>query len=464
LGNVFNAIGGMPAESNEQIKYMARKIRSVQDRFVTAKDYETAGMLHPRVKYSTVLLRTYIGKNSSRMSNEYIDVYFDGIKNNVEIYELTDSYTGEKLEHYLIVPPAYFTESTVPNMFDSIKFVETGVEYYFEIFDVEAIPANEWFKYPTNMIDKKSKGAVLKLTNKLISASIETLLSDKNKINNFLPFGFSISSVTFVGSTISTKTFDIRVSKDLKQSEVYSAFDTDKSTILEAYNLLVPQISFKDVGVVKTNKGFSVFLQYLTKSIDFPEKDLSFIWTHYKADDIYINPSKSNIIEIYVTGVRHDLKRSIEIYEPLSSSEINKLVGEIDKRKMISDFIQVYNSNVFEVEIAVRVYKSTKHGVTDEMLKSKIDAALDRFFNIANIPLGQHFYMSRMIEWLHTNIPEIQHIEMILHEDGELKGQPITPSSTTEIVMDRILFTQIVEKQQLLNGVSVPKRRIDILS
>ena len=63
---------------------MARKLRSVQDRFVTGSDYETAGMLHPRVRYSTVILRSYIGKNSARMSNEFLDVYFDQYKNNIQ--------------------------------------------------------------------------------------------------------------------------------------------------------------------------------------------------------------------------------------------------------------------------------------------------------------------------------------------------------------------------------------------
>jgi len=463
LGNNFNAYYGMPAESNEQIKFMARKIRSVQDRFVTAKDYETAGMLHPRVKYSTVLLRSYIGKNSSRMSNDFLDVYFDSFKNSISSFELVDAYTKEIVDTFVIVPMAYFTESTVQDKFDFVKFTETGDEYYFDIFDAEATPSNEWFKYPVEMIERKSKGTVIRITNKKLDVGYETILTDKNKINNILtPFKFSIVDVIFAGSSNTALTFNIITNVELEKDKVYSEFEKNKFEILKSYNALIPQFNFVDVGVVRNVNNFSVFLTYKTKTFKLPQNDLSFIWTHYKADDIFINPSKSNIIEIYVTGVKKDLKRSIELYEPLTSSEINKLVSAIEKRKMISDFVQVYNAGVFEVEVAIKVFKSQRYTITNELLKSKIDNALDKFFNIANIPLGQHFYMSRLIEWLHKNVEEIQYIDMIKHVDGDLFGQPITPSSTIEFLGERVVFTQVVEKIQIIGGKQTPKRRIEI--
>lgn len=464
FGSVFNAVGGLPAESNEQIKYMAKKIRSVQDRFVTARDYETAGMLHPRVRYSTVLLRTYIGKNSSRMSNEYLDVYFDAIKNNVSTFKLVDQFTKEVLEYYLIVPPAYFTESTVQDKFDYIKFVETGDEYFFEIFDAEAMPANEWFKYPADMIERKGKGSVIRLTNKIVDAGYESILTDKNKINNILPFNFSIETLTFVGNSNTALTFFVTINDpDLTQEKIYKDFDDKQYDILKAYNALIIDFNFTSVVVSEINKGYSVMLRYNTKNVKFPEKDLSFIWTHFKADDIFINPSKSNIIEIYVTGVRKDLKRGIELFEPLTSSESNKLLAAIEKRKMISDIVQVYNASVFEVEIAIRVYKSEVYTITDELLKSKIDMSIDKFFDIGNIPLGTHFYLSRLIEWLHKNVKEIQHIDFLKYTDGSNLGRQITPSSTIDSLGERVMFTQVVEKIQILNGVVTPQRRIEIV-
>lgn len=456
----FNAEDGSPAETDEQIKYMARKLRSVQDRFVTGSDYETAGMLHPRVKYTTVVLRSYIGKNSSRISNEFIDIYFDAIKNNVSTYNLIDTYTNEITDYFVIAPTAYFTQSSVVGKYDSLKFIETGDEYYFEIFDIESLSSNDWFKYPAEIISENSKGTVVKIINRFIDDELRSSMLETNKINNILPMDYSIETIELVGRTTDSLSFNITTNKPMEISELETEFSDNKESIINGYNALSSDFIFNDINIVENKDGFTISLKYETTNIIMPENDLSFIWTHYKSDDIYINPSKSNIIEIYVTGIKKDLKKDISIYAPLTSSEINKLISEIDKRKMISDTVQVYNSTVYEVKTAIKVYKGSNTSITNELLKSKIDASLDKFFNIDNIPLGKHFYMSRLIEWLHKNVPEIQHIEMIYDENS----QPITPSSTIDELGDRIMFTQIVEKTIETNGVLEPQRQIDIVS
>lgn len=456
----FNADGGISAESDEQIKYMARKIRSVQDRFVTGKDYETAGMLHPRVRYTTVVLRSYIGKNSARMSNEYLDVYFDQKKHNISVYDVVDTMNNKKTDTFVIVPSAYFTESSVVGKYDSIKFMENNSEYFFEIFDIDSLSPNDWFKYPAELISDKSKGTIIKLVNKFISPDVEKLLIDVTKINNILPFEYSISDIKYMGSTSNVLNFDITLNKKIDTEAFFKKVESSKDNILLSYNSLITEVTFIDIKIDETKSGYHLMLKYKTENIIVPKNDLSFVWTHYKSDDMFINPSKSNIIEIYVTAVKKDLKKNISVYSPLTSSEINKLILDINKRKMISDVVQVYNSSVYEITTAIKVYKDRNTNITDELLKSKIDNALDNFFDINNISLGTHFYMSRMIEWLHKNVAEIQHIEIIYDNNH----QPITPSSTIEILGEKILFTQIVEKTKQINGVEIPQRQILIVS
>ena len=112
------------------------------------------------------------------------------------------------------------------------------------------------------------------------------------------------------------------------------------------------------------------------------------------------------------------------------------------------------------IEVAIKVYKNKNSSITNELLRSKIDKELDQYFDIKNIPLGTHFYMSKLIEWLHKNISEIQHIEMIFDENGNY----ITPSSTLDLLGERNIFTQIVEKTQIINDKIVPQRQIKIVS
>ena len=460
LSDNFNASGGTPAESDEQIKYMARKLRSIQDRFVTAADYETAGMLHPRVKYSTVVLRSYIGKNSSRMSNEFIEIFFDQKRNNVESYRSIDSRTNEITDTYIKTPTAYFTESSVTGMFDTIKFVETSEEYFIEIFDPDNVSANDWYKYPEDFISNKSKGTIIKLINKKLPSNILNTKINSNNMNNILPLEYAIEKIEFKNITNIAIYFDIITTNTLDDEKIQKGIEDNFKNIIKNIDTLLDGINVTNVKLTPSNNGYTMILLFETIEINLPEKDLSYIWTHYKSDDIYINPSKSNIIEIYVTGIKKDLKKDIETYSPLKSSEINKLVRDIESRKMISDIVQVYNSSIYEIEIALKIYKTASSGITDELLKSKVYNVLDTFFDIGNIPLGKHFHLSKLIEWIHNKIPEVQHIEMIKDDNGE----NITPSTTAHILSDKIIFTQIVEKLQLVNGNQVPVRRIEIIS
>lgn len=457
--NKFSATDGMPAETDEQIKYMARKLRSVQDRFVTGKDYETAGMLHPRVRYASVVLRTYIGKNSSRMSNESLDVYFDAKKNNISVYEMIDTYTNKITDTFLIVPTAYFTESSVTGKFDSLKFQSGGQEYFFDIFDIDAVPPNEWFKYPSELMAENSKGTVIRLVNRFIDGSLEKILTDPTKMNSILPMEYGIGSMEYGGITIDTITVNVVLNKTLDVVAMLKKFEDERQNIIESLNKISNETTFSDINIDQTKKGFAIMIKYSTNHITVPTDDLSFVWTHYKSDDMFINPSKSNIIEIYVTGIRKDLKKNIAVYEPLTSSEINRLVADINKRKMISDIVQVYNSSVYEITTALKIYKNKSSSITDELLKSKVDTALDKFFNIENMPLGKHFYLSRMIEWIHQSVPEVEHINIIYDENS----QPITPSATTDTLGEKIMFTQIVEKGRETNGVRVPVRQLLIV-
>jgi len=455
----FNSRGGLPAESNEEIKHMAKKIRSVGDRFVTAKDYETAGMLHPRVKYTTVVLRSYIGKNSARISNEFLDVYLDQIKNNITSYKVVDSSSNNASDIYIHVPNAFFTASSVAGFYDSLKFVANGEEFYFDIFDLDEISPNNWFKYPTEMVDSANKGTIIKLTNRFMVEIQKTALSNVAKLNAILPLDYGISTVTFSGSTNKIVSFVITLNKVVDHVKVSDKFFERKQAIMSEINNLISGFNITNISLVKSLNGYLLSLNYKSENVTLPEDDLSFIWTHYRSDDIYLNPSKANIIELYVTGVKKDFKKNIYVFEPLSSSEINKLVADINKRKMVSDNVMVYNSGYYEITVALKIFKDRRTAITGELMRSKVETVLDRFFDVANIPLGKHFYLSRLIEWLHTNITEIQHIEVM----EDIHGNPITPSSTIEILGEKISFTQIVEKKLNVNGVFSPMRKIEII-
>lgn len=454
LQNNFNAVGGIEAETDEQIKFMARKLRSIQDRFVTGADYNTAGLLHPRVKYSNSILRSYIGKNSSRISNEFIDIYFDKQKHNIEVFELDFGMSHVVL---MYVPEAMFTPSTVKDKEDYITFVDTKIKYFVSIFDPETISPNDWYKYNPIISDITNKGKLLKIENIIFESEFLNRELNLEKLKTI--FGFSNKVQTSTYNVFNGHLHISLIMEDDSEFDVVSKnIDKNKTTISNILSSVIDN-PITDIKIYNTlDKVFVLDIAFNTVNFGTNLTN-DFIWTHYKSDDIYLNPSKSNIIEIYVSAAKKDLQKSLYKYEPLSSSEITSLLKDIEKRKMISDVVSIYNANVYKIQIAIKVYRSSTSYVTAEMLRTKIDNYIDLFFDLDNIPLGKHFHASKLIEWLHKNISEIEHIEMLTDSSGKY----ITPSSTFDILGDQVIYTQIIEDYMVLNKQNTPKRLIEII-
>jgi len=430
IGKV-NAKGGSPADSNEHIKYMARKLRSIQDRLVTASDYEIAGKMHPRVKYASVILRTYIGRNSPRISNEKLDVFINENENDIIFY---------KDFNILQVKQAYFTDSSVNDKDDYITFIDNKIEYFVEVFNQDEINPNDWIKYPEDIINEKYRGTCLKIINKKITNDLDKLL-DISNMNFCIVYDNIIKDLNIKANNKKEIILDLKFELELDEDDFKKYIKDNKEEIIQKMNSIIDKIEIKDIKFDK-----NLILIYNTKIIEIPDNK-TFIWSHYKSDDIYLNPSKSNIIEIYVSGFKKDLEKGIEIYEPLNSNELMTLKNEIEKRKMMSDQIFVFNADVYEVKIAIKVFKSDNYYISDDILLSKVNTQLDRFFDINNIPLGRHFYSSKLIEFLHRNIKEIEHIEFIKDKNGN----QITDINTEHTVGIKVNKTQIVEKTKLVN-------------
>ena len=437
--------GGMPEESDDEIRRIANKVRVVANRFVTADDYKFSGLLHPKVKYTGVKLRDYIGRNRARIESNYIDVYFDENKTNINLYKLYNIYDNSKLGVFLYLPDAIFTLNST-DKFDYIKFVSNEEEYYFDIFDIEKIPIQNYISYPSEFIDVKNKGKIIEIKNRKIDNKTFNLNIDKEYFFvNILKIK-EISNITDVSFDFSKNILSVVMEckmdiDNLNKTDVVTVFNEYFSSIdMSELNL---EIDIDEVDGVKklSDRKYQIDLLYKT-NINYSEDNLNFIWTHFVSDDIYINPSKSNIIEIYVVGYEKDLVNDVDKYYKLTPFELNTLKRRIEERKMVTDTVYVYNSKVYEVKIAVKVRKKKTAYISNDVLYMNINKTIDKFFDLNNMQLGKHFYMSQLIEKIHNDNPEVESVELITDENGNT----ITPISTLNIVGDEIVVTQIVEK------------------
>lgn len=448
--------GGENQESNEVIKNKAILYRSIAGSFVSIDDYANCGLLHPRVMFSTALLRTYIGRNSSRMEGKKVNIYFDNYETNIAHIPSKNKKTKEMYE-LLYIENALFTpnDSQTP---DSIKFTSTGKEYFFEIFDINNLKQAEIIGMSSVIKDQNNIGKILNITCSKINHLDSILTVDVIKNIFGFDFDYAVSRLQQTSTTISliikNKATDLLASKtsfDKSFNDGISLIMESANTVLSDTGITVSSISYKSI-----DKIMYFDFNLIDTDITIPTEDKSLIWYHQLSDNIVINPSKSNIVEVYVVGFETNQITGIVSKKDLSSEELLSLQKSVYNRNMLGDIVEIYNVPSFEIAIALKVFKKTNSTRSNESLMYDIHKVIDSFFDIRTLKMGDHFFVSKLITELHNYIPELEHIEQVESEDGEV----ITPISTKGILNSSIGKTQIVEETVIVNGIAVPNRVI----
>lgn len=150
--------------------------------------------------------------------------------------------------------------------------------------------------------------------------------------------------------------------------------------------------------------------------------DLAVEWTHYPAVDELIDPSFTNIMDVYVlTNIYDNLYRawlsnsSSSQNEPLppTTSELNSQFNNIENKKAMSDSI-VYHPVKYKVLFGdkaesqftakFRVVKSANTALTDNEIKSNVVGAIKEFFDVDNWDFGEEFYFTELAAHVHKKM------------------------------------------------------------
>lgn len=148
--------------------------------------------------------------------------------------------------------------------------------------------------------------------------------------------------------------------------------------------------------------------------------NLAFKWEHNTNVDQTLNPSLTNIIDVYVlTKTYNDdyvswkKKNDVTVVAPLpqTTEELRDSFKSLAEYKMITDeiiFHPVQFKPLFgtladpEFQAQFKVVKSLKTKLTDSEVKSKVIAAIDTFFTPGNFGFGETFYFTELAAYIHT--------------------------------------------------------------
>lgn len=173
------------------------------------------------------------------------------------------------------------------------------------------------------------------------------------------------------------------------------------------FSYLVPAEVSTPEQVVKTVQG---------------KMNIPFKWTHRTPVDQTLNPSLTNIIDVYVLSKSYNTdfvlwKRRnnplASIPLPQTTEELRASFRNLGVFKMMTDEV-IFHPAKFkqlfgllaepELQAQFKVVKNPKSKLTDNEIKSKVINAIDKFFEPGNFSFGEIFYFTELAAYIHTEL------------------------------------------------------------
>lgn len=149
------------------------------------------------------------------------------------------------------------------------------------------------------------------------------------------------------------------------------------------------------------------------------KEDLRFEWEHNPADNILVDPSFTNVIDVFVLSRGYDqqfrqyLQGNTAQPVPPTSYQLSKMFSDISNKKAMSDSI-VYRSVTYkplfgtnaqpQLKARFRVIKLKNTNITDNDIKSKVIDTINEYFAVSNWDFGETFYFTELAAYVHQQL------------------------------------------------------------
>jgi len=181
---------------------------------------------------------------------------------------------------------------------------------------------------------------------------------------------------------------------------------------------------------------------------------LRFEWEHNPADNVLVDPSFTNVIDVFVLSKTYDedfkqyLLGNKDMPNPSTSNQLSKTFSDVENKKAMSDSV-VYRSVTYkplfgntaqpQLQAKFRVIKAKNTNVTDNDIKTRIIEKINEYFAIENWDFGETFYFTELAAYIHQELTGVISSFVIVPQGtdsvfGDLFE--ITPSSSEMFIPD----------------------------
>lgn len=243
----------------------------------------------------------------------------------------------------------------------------------------------------------------------------------------------------------------------------------NEQAILDSYKINGQLFYFKDTQVVKywsSQYGSVVFTdQYKGRN---GRSDLKFQYTHNSGNQRRIDPSKTNIIDLYVLTASYnaDYKSYIQgIYTtepsaPTSQSLEQNYSEYLEPIKAISDEIIYHpvkykilfgDKAVLNLQAKFKAVRASNRNTNDNNLKARILTAINEFFALENWEFGQTFYFSELATYVMNEMtPDISNFIIVPMVDNGFGSLYEIACQPDEIFINGTTVNNI----EIINGIT----------
>ena len=187
-------------------------------------------------------------------------------------------------------------------------------------------------------------------------------------------------------------------------------------------------------------KKYSSTTNTLTTTTDYTARkgrsSINFQYKHHAGQETRIDPSVSNIVDVYLLERTYDNLFRIWLQEggskPIVATADQLRInysGTLDPLKSLSDQIIyhpvkykiLFGSNADEqLQATFKVVKNPKTNVSDAVIKTRVIAAINEFFALDNWDFGDAFYFTELAAYIHNELaPDLLTAVIVPNQSGQ---------------------------------------------
>ena len=190
-------------------------------------------------------------------------------------------------------------------------------------------------------------------------------------------------------------------------------------------------------------KSYSSTTNTLSTTTDYRARrgrgSISFQYKHHAGQETRIDPSVSNIVDVYLLERTYDNLFRIWLQDggsKPSTSTADQLrinySGKLNPLKSLSDQIIyhpvkykiLFGSNADEqLQATFKVVKNPKTNISDAVIKTRVIAAINEFFALDNWDFGDSFYFTELAAYIHNQLaPDLLTAVIVPNQAGQSFG------------------------------------------